>query len=279
MKAIPVGLGHVVDALALRLAVARARGRRAPRVASTSRGPVLGHRHVRPERDGADRGDRREPRVRPVRRRPRRRPRSTSSRAVARPIPEPAPVTTTGARRTPIRATRPAPSIHQEAARGVDRRAGDVARVVGREEHDRARPSRRAPRRSPAASASSCSRRSRATRPVMSIGVWTWPGDTQLTVMRCGPNVRASPRQTDVMPPLVAAYATEPPKPPVHQPWRAEEDDPAALALLDHRAARGARQEERGLEVDVVLEVPVLLGHLVEASRAGGAPRRGWRGT
>ena len=28
----------------------------------------------------------------------------------------------------------------------------------------------------------------------MSIGVWTWPGDTQLTVIRCGPNVRASPR-------------------------------------------------------------------------------------
>ena len=45
------------------------------------------------------------------------------------------------------------------------------------------------------------------------------------------------------------------------------------LARLDHRAAGGAGQEERRLEVDVVLEVPVVLGHLVE--RAAAAEHRG----
>ena len=39
----------------------------------------------------------------------------------------------------------------------------------------------------------------------MSIGVWTCPGETQLTVIRCGPYVRASPRHRVVTPPFVAA--------------------------------------------------------------------------
>ena len=77
----------------------------------------------------------------------------------------------------------------------------------------------------------------------MSIGVLTWPGETQLTVIWCGPNVRARPRHIVVTPPLVdgvrhrAAEAAGPPA------LRAEQDDPATLALP--RSSRCPRRRAR----------------------------------
>ena len=113
----------------------------------------------------------------------------------------------------------------------------------------------------------------------MSIGVLTWPGETQLTVMPVrpeGPREPAAQRGHAALGRGVRHGAAEAAGPPA---LRAEQDDPPALALASIIALpRCARQEERGLEVDVVLEVPVLLGHLVERCRGGAARRPGWRG-
>ena len=99
----------------------------------------------------------------------------------------------------------------------------------------------------------------------MSIGVRTCPGATAFTVIRCGPNDRASPRDMVDTPPLVAAYTTDPPKPPVHQPCEAEQDDPATVDPPRSWLDGGPSKEERRLQVHVVLEVPVVLGDIVEA--------------
>ena len=71
------------------------------------------------------------------------------------------------------------------------------------------------------------------------------------------------PRDIDTMPPLEAQYAVEPPKPPLHQPLGAEQDHAPAHPAGDHGVGTLAGHEERGLQVGVDLEVPVVLGDLV----------------
>ena len=89
-----------------------------------------------------------------------------------------------------------------------------------------------------------------------------------LTVISSAASVRASPRLSDTIPPLLAEYTTEPPKPPVSQPCDVK------LMIRPPRAAPGAArgdgavEEERGLDVDVELEVPVLLSDLVDRGAA-----------
>ena len=102
----------------------------------------------------------------------------------------------------------------------------------------------------------------------MSIGVWTWPGDTAVDrdpVRPERPRQAAGHAGDAALGRGVGHGAAEAAGPPA---LRAESDDPAALALLDHRVAGRTAQEERRLEVDVVLEVPVVLGHLVQAAPA-----------
>src|SRR5206468_3133583 len=47
---------------------------------------------------------------------------------------------------------------------------------------------------------------------------------------------------------------------------RRESDDPATVPLRDHRSSRGAAKEERRFQIDVVLEIPVVLGDLVQGA-------------